>query len=105
MFLEEELQGDPKGTTHNASSSVVSSGSIKISQLRNTFQRATPCIFHPLNQFEFYAQDGDRDGEFNLQTKTYSCRMFDLTGLPCVHTLDVARSRSVNLYTSCSKLE
>ena len=33
MFPDEELQREPGGTTHNTSSSAVSSGSIKIVQL------------------------------------------------------------------------
>ena len=73
--------------------------------LCNSFQQATSCIVHPLSRFEFYVQDGDKDGEVNLQTKTCSCRVFDLTGLSCVHAFAVLRSRSVDPYTLCSKLE
>ena len=49
--------------------------------LRHSFQQATLCIVHPLSQFKFYVQDGDKDGEVNLHTKTCSCRMFDITRL------------------------
>ena len=65
-------------------------------QLHNTFQQTTSCIVHSLSRFEFYVQDGDRDSEVNLQIKTCSYRIFDLTGLPCVHTLVVAHSCSVD---------
>ena len=41
----------------------------------------------------------------NLQTKTDSCRVFDLTALPCVHTLAAAHNRRIDPYTFCSKLE
>ena len=41
-------------------------------QFHNAFQQATSCIVHSLSGFELFVQDGDRDGEVNLQTKT--CR-------------------------------
>ena len=72
-------------------------------QLCNTFQQATSCIVHPLSRFEFYVQDGDKDGEVNLQNKTCSYGVFDLIGFPCVHALAIARSRSVDPYALCSK--
>ena len=74
-------------------------------QLCDTFQQATSCIVYPLSRFEFYVQDGDRDGDVNLQTKIYSYRIFDLIGLLCVHVLTSTHSRSVDPYTLCSKLE
>ena len=74
-------------------------------QLHNMFQQATSCIVYPFSRFEFYVQDSDKDDEVNLQIKTCSCRVFDLTGLPCVHALAVVRSRSVDSYTLCSRLE
>ena len=49
--------------------------------------------------------DDDKDVEVDLQTKTCSFMVFDLTKLPCVHSLVDMCSRSIDLYTLCSRLE
>ena len=73
--------------------------------LHGEFETTTSLIVHSLSRFEFYVQDSDKNGEVNLQMKTCSCRVFDLTGLPCVHALSIAYNRHIDPYTLCSRLQ
>ncbi|XP_062114607.1 uncharacterized protein LOC133825714 [Humulus lupulus] len=57
---------------------------------------------HALGQFEFHMVDLDGDGEVNLMTKSCSCDMFPIIGIPCVHAVAAAIDRSVNIYSLCS---
>ncbi|PON39488.1 Zinc finger, PMZ-type [Parasponia andersonii] len=73
---------------------------IKIEKkLEDRIEAAKTLIVQPLNHYEFYVIDGDRDGQVNLQTKTCSCRRFDLTGLPYTHALAATLSRRINPYS------
>ncbi|PON79406.1 hypothetical protein PanWU01x14_011410 [Parasponia andersonii] len=48
---------------------------IKIEKkLEDRIEAAKTLIVQPLSHYEFYVMDGDRDGQFNLQTKTCSYR-------------------------------
>ncbi|XP_047338400.1 uncharacterized protein LOC124942036 [Impatiens glandulifera] len=58
---------------------------------------------NPLNRFEFHVNDGQHDFQVDLQTRTCTCRVFDLSGLPCKHALAVARSRKTIPYEYCSR--
>ena len=71
--------------------------------LRGAFEIATSLIVHLLSRFKFYVQDGDKDSEVNLQTKTCSCKVFDFIGLPSVYALTAAHNRHIDLYTLCSR--
>ncbi|PON36560.1 Zinc finger, PMZ-type [Parasponia andersonii] len=71
-------------------------------KLEDRIEAAKTLIVQPLSHYEFYVMDGNRDGQVNLQTKTYSCRRFDLTGLPCMHALAAILSRGINPYSLCS---
>ena len=74
-------------------------------ELCGAFETTTSMIVHTLSRFEFYVQDGDKDGDVNLQNKTCSYKVFDLIGLPCVHALATACNWYIDIYTLCSKLE
>ncbi|PON34852.1 Zinc finger, PMZ-type [Parasponia andersonii] len=71
-------------------------------KLEDRIEAAKTLIVQPLSHYEFYVMDGDRDGQVNLQTKTCSCRRFDLTGLPCTHALAATLCRRINPYSLCS---
>ena len=58
--------------------------------LHKSFDVASSLIVHPLSQFDFFVQDGEKDNEVNLQTKTCTCKVFDLMIIPCLHVLVVA---------------
>ncbi|PON66336.1 hypothetical protein PanWU01x14_109910, partial [Parasponia andersonii] len=47
--------------------------------LEDRIEAVKTLIVQPLSHYEFYVMDSDRDGQVNLQTKTCSCRRFDLT--------------------------
>ena len=59
----------------------------------------------PLSWFEFYVQYGAMDNQVNLLTKICTRKVFDLTGLPCVHALVAAHELRIDSYTLCSRLE
>ncbi|XP_047307427.1 uncharacterized protein LOC124910759 [Impatiens glandulifera] len=58
---------------------------------------------NPLNKFEFHVNDGEHDFQVDLQTRTCTCRVFDLSGLPYKHALATARSRKTIPYEYCSR--
>ena len=72
-------------------------------KLEDRIEAVKTLIVQPLSHYEFYIMDGDRDGQVNLQTKTCTCRKFDLTGLPCTHALAATLSRRINPYSLCSR--
>ena len=55
--------------------------------LRKLFEVARFLIVHPLSRFEFYVQDSEKDCQVILQTNTCTCKVFDLTGLPCMNVV------------------
>ncbi|PON62409.1 Zinc finger, PMZ-type [Parasponia andersonii] len=71
-------------------------------KLEDHIEAAKTLTVQPLSYYEFYVMDGDRDGQVNLQTKTCSCRRFDLISLPCTHVLAATLSRRINPYSLCS---
>ncbi|XP_047306200.1 uncharacterized protein LOC124909578 [Impatiens glandulifera] len=70
-----------------------------------TAEKARFYNVNPLNRFEFHVNDGEHDFQVDLQTRTCTCRAFDLSGLPCKHALATARSRKTIPYEYCSSLE
>ncbi|XP_062119054.1 uncharacterized protein LOC133832768 [Humulus lupulus] len=55
------------------------------------------------SQYEITVLYGDLDEDVDLRRKKCSCRIFDLTGLPCEHALAGARDRGISPYTLCSR--
>ncbi|XP_047324736.1 uncharacterized protein LOC124928243 [Impatiens glandulifera] len=58
---------------------------------------------NPLRRFEFHVNDGEHDFQVDLQTRTCTCGVFDLSGLPCKHALAAAHSRKTIPYEYCSR--
>ncbi|XP_062085893.1 uncharacterized protein LOC133792001 [Humulus lupulus] len=57
---------------------------------------------YTLGQFEFHVTGADSDLEVNLMTKSCSCGVFQLIGIPCPHAAAAAIACGVNLYSLCS---
>lgn len=73
--------------------------------IRADYQKAIYYRVQPLNAYEFFVQDGLLDGQVNLSAKTCTCKVFDLSGIPCAHALAAARTRNWDAYDLCSRLE
>ncbi|XP_047331185.1 uncharacterized protein LOC124934712 [Impatiens glandulifera] len=71
--------------------------------LREQAEKARFYTVNPLNRFEFHVNDGQHDFQVDLQTRTCTYRVFDLSGLPCKHALAAARSRKTIPYEYYSR--
>ena len=57
----------------------------------------------PLNTYEFQVRDIDMFARVNLETKTCTCREFDLDRYPCIHAVAACRFRNISCYSLCSE--
>ncbi|XP_047320567.1 uncharacterized protein LOC124924596 [Impatiens glandulifera] len=71
--------------------------------LRDQAEKAKLYNVHPLNRFEFYVHDDESDFKVDLKGLSCSCRVFDVSGLPCTHALAAAHTHKLDAYEFCSR--
>ncbi|XP_047325772.1 uncharacterized protein LOC124929451 [Impatiens glandulifera] len=71
--------------------------------LREQAEKARFYNVNPFNRYEFHVNDGEHDFQVDFQTRTCTCRVFNISGLPCKHALVVVRSRKTIPYEYYSR--
>ena len=58
---------------------------------------------NPITDSRFHMIDGFRNARVDIANRTCSCRVFDLTELPCAHAIRGLRERGLSIYSACSR--
>ena len=58
----------------------------------------------PVDRYIYDVRDGDKGGIVNLNTRTCTCRVFDLDQLPCAHALAVCGKIRFDYKVLCSHM-
>ncbi|KAA0037752.1 MuDRA-like transposase [Cucumis melo var. makuwa] len=57
---------------------------------------------NPIDCYQFYVKDLDKEEVVNLQTKECTCKEFQAEQLPCSHAIAAAQDRNINVYSLCA---
>ncbi|KAA0053232.1 MuDRA-like transposase [Cucumis melo var. makuwa] len=57
---------------------------------------------NPIDCYQFYVKDLDKEEVVNLQTKECTCKEFQVEQLPCSHAIAAVRDRNINVYSLCA---
>ncbi len=65
-------------------------------------ENAQRMFVQPINPNEYRVIGNPMEGLVNLNTKSCTCRKFDLDQYPCVHAMAVCLNRRIDFHTMCS---
>ena len=72
-------------------------------ELRLRFNKSSAYEVNPINSWEFNVKYIGISDQINLQTRSCTCRMFDLDHIPCTHAIVACRYGNISCYTMCSQ--
>ncbi|XP_062080339.1 uncharacterized protein LOC133785096 [Humulus lupulus] len=70
--------------------------------IRKRFKKALEMNVKQLNRFEYEVTGKENDAIIDLGQRQFSCRVFDLDQLPCVHALASYEQAGIEVYDLCS---
>jgi hypothetical protein len=71
--------------------------------LNKQIDQCVTMLVTPLNSVEFHVRGIEMSAKVNLETRSCSCREFDLNRYPCVHAVAACRLRNISCYSLCSE--
>ncbi|KAL6350436.1 hypothetical protein AAG906_004387 [Vitis piasezkii] len=72
-------------------------------ELHLRFNKSSGYEVEPINSWEFNVKYTGVNNQVNLQTRSCTCRVFDLDHIPCAHAIAACRYGNMSCYTLCSQ--
>ncbi|RVW50000.1 hypothetical protein CK203_082263 [Vitis vinifera] len=72
-------------------------------ELRSRYNMSARYLVEPINSKECNVNYADISAQVNLDTRSCTCRQFDLDHIPCAHAIVACRFYNISCYTLCSK--
>ena len=67
------------------------------------FNKSSSYEVEPINSWEFNVKYVGVSNQVNFQTRSCTCKMFDLDHIPCAHAIAACRYGNMSYYTLCSQ--
>ncbi|RVW28678.1 hypothetical protein CK203_081360 [Vitis vinifera] len=72
-------------------------------ELRSRYNMSATYLVEPINSKECNVNYAGISAQVNLDTRSCTCRQFDLDHIPCAHAIAACRFYNISCYTLCSK--
>ncbi|KAL6329251.1 hypothetical protein AAG906_014863 [Vitis piasezkii] len=72
-------------------------------ELRSRYNMSTTYLVEPINSKECNVKYAGISAQVNLDTRSCTCRQFDLDHIPCAHVIATCRFYNISCYTLCSQ--